>query len=459
MQYSIFQDAVFQNFAKEAPVATAAQMILRRLLQPELIDQIFDENAELQYERTQMFSAVTNVMASVILGQNRSVYAAHRKHAERLGASCTAFYNKLQRIEPQTSRALVQHSHHQTVEIQKWIGGVERHDIPGYQTRILDGNHLAKTEHRLKETRALAAGPLPGKSLAVLDPRFKTICDFIPIEDGHAQELSGLDAIIETLTARQIWIADRNFCTLKFMYGIAAKSSCFVIRQHGKLKGEVKGKEKKVGKTATGTAYENKLVLPDYDGQRMEVRRVVVKLNQPTRDGDTEMVILTNLPLKVADAMRIAQLYRDRWRVETAFLHMKLHLNCEIDALCYPAASLFCFAVSAVGFNSLSVIKSIVALEHGRDASESLSHYYLCDEISGDTRGLLIALDESRWTEVVDMPLEALSRELLQIAASIKLKRYSKSVRGPKKPPPKKKGNKRTNHLSTKRILDKRKEK
>ncbi|MEM9586314.1 MAG: transposase, partial [Planctomycetota bacterium] len=64
-----------------------------------------------------------------------------------------------------------------------------------------------------------------------------------------------------------------------------------------------------------------------------------------------------------------------------------------------------------------------------------------------------------RWTEVVDMPLEALSRELLQIAASIKLKRYSKSVRGPKKPPPKKKGNKRTNHLSTKRILDKRKEK
>ncbi len=84
---------------------------------------------------------------------------------EKFGASCTALHNKLQRIEPQTSRALVQHSYRSTVEIQKRLGGVERHDVPGYQTRIVDGNHFGKTEHRLKETRDLVAGPLPGKSL------------------------------------------------------------------------------------------------------------------------------------------------------------------------------------------------------------------------------------------------------------------------------------------------------
>lgn len=459
MQNSIFQDSVFQNFVTEAPVATATQMILRHLIEPEAIDRIFRDNAELQYQRTQMFSAVTSVMASVILGQNKSVHSAHKKFAERLGSSCTALYNKLQRIEPQTSRALVQHSYHSTVEIQKALGGVERHDVPGYQTRILDGNHLGKTEHRLKETRDLVAGPLPGKSLAVLDPRFKAVCDFIPIEDGYAQELSGLDQIIETLAAKQLWIADRNFCTLKFLYSIAAKSACFVIRQHGKLNGTIRGKEKKVDKTDTGTVYENKLVLPSYEGQQITVRRVVIKLRTPTRDGDTEMVILTNLPVDDADAVRVSELYRDRWKVETAFLHMTLHLNCEIDALCYPAASLFCFAMSLVSFNALSVIKSMIAKEHGRVASESISHYYLCDEIAGDSRGLLIALEDSRWDEVTDMPLDAFCAELMKIAASMKMKNYRKSVRGPKKPPPKKKGNKRTVHVSTKRILDKRSKK
>ena len=295
--------------------------------------------------------------------------------------------------------------------------------------------------------------------MVVLDPRFKAICDFVPIEDGYAQELSGLDQIIETLAAKQLWIADRNFCTLKFLYRIAVKSACFVIRQHGKLKGEVKGKEKRIGKTETGTVYENQLVLPEHDGERMTVRRVVIRLAEPTRDGDTEMVILTNLPCEKADAVRVGELYRDRWKVETAFMHMTLHLNCEIDALCYPAASLFCFAVSLVSFNALSVIKSMVAKEHGRQASESLSHYYLCDEIAGDGRGLLIAIEDSRWDEVVEMTLDTFCRELLQIASAMKMQRYRKSVRGPKKPPTKKKGNKRTVHVSTKRILEKRKEK
>ena len=459
MNKSIFQDSVFQNFVEHAPIATAAQMIMRHLIQPEAVNQIFDDNAELQYERTQIFSTITSVMASVILGQNPSVHAAHKKFATQLGVSCTALYNKLQRIEPQTTRALVQHSYRSAVEIQKTLGGVERHDLPGYQTRILDGNHLGKTEHRIKETRDLVAGPLPGKSLAVLDPRFKAICDFIPIEDGYAQELSGLDSIIETLAAKQLWIADRNFCTLKFMYSIAAKSSCFVIRQHSKLKGQIQGKEKKIGKTDTGVIYENKLVLPEYEGEQIVVRRVVIQLNVPTRDGDTEMVLLTNLPADDADVVRVSELYRDRWKVETAFLHMTLHLNCEIDALCYPAASLFCFAVSVVSFNALSVIKSMIARTHGREASESLSHFYLCNEIAGDSRGLLIALEDSRWDEVTEMTLDEFCDQLKQIAGSIEIKRYRKSVRGPKKPPPKKRGNKRTVHVSTKRILDKRRKK
>ena len=36
--------------------------------------------------------------------------------------------------------------------------------LPGYHVRLLDGNHLPGSEHRLKELRTIGAGALPGRS-------------------------------------------------------------------------------------------------------------------------------------------------------------------------------------------------------------------------------------------------------------------------------------------------------
>lgn len=455
MSKSLFRDPVFQNFVTQRPIATAAQMVLRRILDPEAIDQLFHDNAQLQYEQTLLFSTLTRMMTSVALGVRTSVNAAYKKMDQQLAVSVNAVYNKLQRIEPQTSNALVRHSYNQTVEINKRIGGVRKNDLPGYQTNILDGNHLAKTQHRIKQTRNLVAGPLPGKSLVVFDPRHDAILDFFAIEDGHAQELSALDQVIETLRSKQLWIADRNFCTLKFLYSIAAKSGCFVIRQHGKLHGEIWGKEKRIGKTETGVVYENKLLLPSYEGKSMVVRRVVAKLFSPTRDGDEQIVILTNLPSDEADATKVSELYRGRWKIETAFMHMTVSLNCEVETLCYPPAALFCFATALLGYNAISVIKTMIGREHGRRESEMLSHFYVASELVETTDGLLIAFDANRWNEVAAMSVDEFVPELLDVAKQIDMKTYRKSVRGPKKPPPKKKGNKRTVHVSTKRLLEK----
>ena len=59
--------------------------------------------------------------------------------------------------------------------------------LPGYRVRILDGNHLAGTEHRIKELRTLGAGALPGHALVLLDPRLMLVTDVVLCEDGHAQ--------------------------------------------------------------------------------------------------------------------------------------------------------------------------------------------------------------------------------------------------------------------------------
>ena len=47
--------------------------------------------------------------------------------------------------------------------------------------------------------------------------------DVFPCEDGHAQERSLLTGVLPSVEAGDVWIADRNFCTNKFLFGIAAR--------------------------------------------------------------------------------------------------------------------------------------------------------------------------------------------------------------------------------------------
>lgn len=193
-----------------------------------------------------------------------------------------------------------------------------------------------------------------------------------------------------------------------------------------------------------------------YDGETLTVRRVVVKLNEPTRDRDMEIAILTNIPPERADAITIAEQYRLRWRIETAFQHLTESLTCEINALCYPQAALFCFANALVAYNALSILKSAIAAAHGRDCVGSLSHYYLALEISETTDGLLIAMPAEQWSCFAEMTPAEFAAAVTDVAAKLDPKYYRKSVRGPKKPKPKKKHKKRVVHVSTKAILEKR---
>jgi IS4 transposase len=457
MNVEFLKSEMFQRFAGERPVAVMIQMTLARLFDPRSLDRLFADHAQQQYERTLLFSALAELTASVVLGKHASIHAGWGRMRERLGVSLAAAYGKLQRIEPGLSQALVRYSYQQTLDVRRALRIAPRHDIAGYETRILDGNHLAGTEHRLKETRATTAAPLPGKSLVVMDPRHDAICDYFPIEDGHAQERSGIDAVLETIERHQLWIADRNFCTLKLMYGIVARGGVFIIRQHSKLIGRKPGKLRKIKTTETGTVYEQTLRLPAIDdGPEQTVRRIVVRLHAPTRDGDLEIALLTNIPRRRADAVRIAEAYRLRWRIETTFQHLTEALTCEINALCYPKAALFCFANALVAYNALSIVKAAIAWTHGQEAASMLSHFTLAREISETTDGMLIALPPPEWQGFAVMACDAFTAALTTVAAQLNPRDYRKSVRGPKKPKPKKKHTRRSVHVSTKKLLDQR---
>jgi IS4 transposase len=449
---------IFERFAEQSPVTVMARAALEHALDPRAVDALFEDVAQRQYTRTLLFSTVVDLMGTVVCNVRPAIHAAFQANAESVGVSLRAVYDKIDRTEPGVSAELVRHTARTLGPVITAMGGGRPAWLPGYPIKILDGNHLAGTEHRLKELRAIGAGALPGHALVVLDPQAMLVTDVFPCEDGHAQERSLLDHVLETIRSGEVWIADRNFCTTGFLFGIARRGGSFVIRQHrATLHIESVGERRSCGRAETGSLFEQDVRLTDDDGEVLSGRRVTVELDQPTRDGETEIHILTNLPAEAADALTVAELYRRRWTVEAAFGELATCLNGEVNTLGYPKAAPFAFCVALVAYNVLSVVKGALRSVHGVEAVEEVSGYYLADEIAGTHRGMMIAIPEDEWVVFARTTASGLGEILKGLAAKVRLSTLRKHRRGPKRPQPKRASGAKIVHVSTARLLAERK--
>jgi hypothetical protein len=296
----------FQSFVEKRPICVMAQAVLENLFQPKRHDELFERVAKRQYTRTLVFSDLVELMFSVVLCIEPSVYTGYRHRQKRLGVSDQAVYDKLQHLELGVAAALVEASAQQTAAVIDVLGARREPWLPGYRVRLLDGNHLSATERRLDVLRTTWDAPLPGTVLDVIDPETGLSTHVFLTPDGHAQERSLLDEVLAIVAKRDLWNADRNFCTLKFLFGIAAALGFFIIRQHGTLKGHLRGPRRFSGTGPSGKVYEQAIDLT-YEGTTRKFRRITVQLTQPTRDGDMELHSLTNLPKRVS-AVQVAKL-------------------------------------------------------------------------------------------------------------------------------------------------------
>ena len=446
---------VFQRFIEDSPVSAMACALIENALPPAAVDTLFEEVAENQYTRDLLFSDVVNLMSMVVCKVRPSINAAYKKNAAILGVTRKAVYNKINGMEPGIGAALVRHTTAALAPIIEAMGGRHAGWLPGHRIKILDGSHLPGTEHRIKPLRTERAGALPGQALVVLEPESMLIAEVIPCEDGHTQERAMTGSILATVGPGELWIADRNFCTTALLFGIVAQGGSFLIRQHGStLTWATVGPRAAKGPCATGTVFEQIMQLTGPNQKTLQVRRVTVELNQPTRDGDREIHILTNLPDDAADAPRVAELYRKRWTLETAFQEMEATLNGEIAALGYPRAALFALCVALVAYNVMSTLKAALRSVHGTVAiDEEVSGSDLAEEIAATTRGMRIAVPKDEWVVFHDSSPGEMARFLQDLARRVRLQEYRKQPRGPKKPKPKKASGYEKKHLSTAKLL------
>lgn len=443
---------LLDRFALSRPLAVMTRVILDAVITEDL-DDVFHAHRQQGYERDLLYSQLASTIAEVVLGFCTTPNQAYDKFKQELSVSKTAFYEKLKRVEPAVCRASVKHSYQRCRQMMEHLKFQPWEIVRGYHCKMIDGNHLEGCENRLEELRTAGAKGLPGTAVVVMDAQLQMAEDIFLIPDGHATERSIFGDILETVNAKDLIVGDSHYCTINFLTGIANRKGCFVVRQHGTLKGEQIDKQSFVAETPSGKVYEQSLGIGK-DG--FVARRITVKLNKPTQDGDTEIHILSNLPARVSTA-RIAEIYQLRGDIEHLFYLATTTLTCEVKSLNYPQSALFVFCVAMMAINCRQVMMAGLVAAHDEEILEDVSHFSVASEIAHTYDGVAVAFTEDEWRELLPNTLAARMRFLIQTAKNFDRRRHRKSKRGIKKQPPKKTRYKNGTHLSVQKILNERK--
>jgi IS4 transposase len=320
---------------------------------------VFEEHRQRQYPRELLFSTIVELMSLVSLGLRPSLHAA-APQMEDLPVSLAALYDKVSRTEPALLRALVIGSAQRLAPTIEELGCSAI--LPGWQLRVVDGNHLPSSEKRLGALRRERGAARPGFSVVIYDPDLDQVIDLQPCEDAYVSVLP----LLEKARADQLWMADRLYCTFPVMEACEDAGTSFIIREpskHPRLFQESDWQESVA--VATGNVREQTIEVKS--GRQW--RRVELRLQKPTESGDTTLLFWSNLPDTIS-AEQIADLYRRRWSIEGMFQRLESVLESEIETLGNPKAALLGFASAVLAYNILSVLKRSVEQAHRQTQPE-----------------------------------------------------------------------------------------
>ena len=411
--------ALIERIIQKSPVAVMGYALLENVFAPHKIDAIFRTHRVRQRERAWLFSSVVDLMTVVACRIKPSIRAAYTEIQDSAPASLDALYKKLDGIELGVSEALVRETAKDMMEIMQHVQPEAQEIIPGYRSRLVDGNKLAATDRRLSVQRDQEAAPLPGFGLVVYEGGRSMISEVLLCDDGHTQERKLLPRLIELVEPNDLWFADRNFCCSGYLHEIAQRQGFFVIRQHASTPWEPLDDLVFQGETETGEVWEQRGIITNPETKKqLSVRRIEIRLKSQTRDGDEILSLFSNLPDEVS-ALVIADSYRKRWRIETAFQELEGLLSSEIQTLSYPPAALFAFSTALVAYNILKCI--ILSIETSQpEESREISAYHVSHALSQTHVGLQLFTEAGDWEECQRWDASEIAGFLVCLGAQMK---------------------------------------
>ena len=132
-------------------------------------------------------------------------------------------------------------------------------------------------------------------------------------------------------------------------------------------------------------------------------------------------------------------------------------LNCEMPSNCYPRCALFQFCLAMFAYHCRHVLLAALYAEHEQEAVEAMSQYQVALDIVSPMEGMLTAITDEEWAKLTPRRADGMASFLRDVSGHVDVRSYRKSVGGRKKPPPKRKRCKAGTHVSTPRLLEKRK--
>lgn len=133
--------------------------------------------------------------------------------------------------------------------------------------------------------------------------------EFPLIHFGQSHDYKFATQMTEKLTSKQVGVMDRGFASLEYIKELKTQKKFFVVRLNLNSKMEPLA----TGEWQVGT------------GKHQEIYRVLWFCNLETKE---EYRIVTNLPHTVSDE-DIAEIYRQRWRIELFWKFLKMHLKLD----------------------------------------------------------------------------------------------------------------------------------
>jgi len=440
-----------------SPLTVLVRGVLEWACPDSFFEELFDRECRpRQWNRKLAISSIAWLMLAVVAGVRRSVFAAFQadqaSDAPTITATAAALYAKYGRIDPRYTTAILRESAGRMKDLMTTAGVKGPSGWEGYRITVLDGTDLGGTEHRLKPLRRIKAAGLPGRFVAAYDLATGVVVDAVAGEDAYTSERELVRAILAAAVLDQLFVADRHFCTTEILFSIMDRRATFVIRQHENLRWRPLKAARAVGRVATGEVWEQPIAVEDTDsGERRRMRRIVLKLDIPTDEGETEIVLLSDL--RGISPLRICELYRDRWAIERHFALVKTVLHGEIEGLGRPRAALFAMGMALVAANALAVVKQALRVTHGPEEFAKLSGYDMADEVAGNYRAVDVLMAEAEWSALSSESAEGFWEWSLAVASCVRTRGLHKHPRGPKKPQPPRASGKDRHHYSTYRLL------
>jgi hypothetical protein len=453
----------FEIATQVSPLTVLVRGVLEWACPDSFFQDAFDRTCRpRRWDRKLAIAAITRLMLLVVAGSRRSVFAAFRAdqaaESPAITATASALYAKYGRVAPAYAVELVRGSARRIGPLMEAAGARHLPGWEGYRIRILDGTCLGGTEHRLAPLRRIKAAGLPGRLVAAYDPATGLVVDVAAGEDAYTSERDLAESLVATAMPDELYVADRLYGTTAILFGLADRGAAFVVRQGDLLRWRPLGEPEPLGRVATGAVSEQRVEVEETaTGRRVAMRRVVLELDAPTEDGETEVVLLTNL--RGISGLRVCELYRRRWAIEVHFSLVKSVLRGEIRSLGRPRAALLALCLALVAGNALAVVRQALRASHGVEVSDELSGFYLAEEVAANYRAVDVLVAQAEWDGLGSEGPASFWAWCRGMGSRVRVEAFRKHPRGPKKPQPPRRSGEDRHHYSTCRLLEEAKRK